>query len=92
MSVDPQSGPSYQYPADSAPTRPEPVDPGFYAPASATPDEDISPLHVTPAGQEWIRRNVIDQDYVIDWGTREVIDPETGEVKGTVPSQVPKVI
>lgn len=43
-------------------------------------------FYLSPAAEVWIRSHVQDLGYVIDWGTREIIDPNTGEVKGTVPT------
>ena len=91
MSIDPTQIPSYEYPVDGVAPRPEPRDPGFELPTN--PDgSDIGPLHLSPDAERWVQQNVTDFGYVIDWGTREIIDPETGEVKGTVPTSVPRLV
>lgn len=105
MAVDPRSGPIYRpaqpsdppppdYPYDgNPPPIQEPHDPGFRQPALRNPDgSDIGPLYATPEGDRWLQENVTDRGYVIDWGTREYFDPETGEVKGIVPTSVPRII
>ena len=91
MSVDPNSGPAYQYP--DVPSDPEFVgDDGFYAPTIKPGEEEAGPLRVSPEAHEWIVRNVTDHGYLIDWGNREIFDPETGEVHGTVPTSFPRMI
>lgn len=92
MSVDPNVGPAYQYPADSAPTRPVAPDPGFNAGPQNPDGSDIGPLYLSPEAEDWVEKNVTDFGYVIDWGTREIIDPNTSEVKGTVPTAIPRMI
>lgn len=91
--VDPQAGRGYQYPVDGAPSTGDGFagDPGFTAPEN--PDgAEAGPLRLTPEAETWIDQNVLDQGYLIDWGTREIFDPETGEVKGTVPTSFPRMI
>lgn len=66
-------------------------DPGFSAPANPDGSDD-GPLRLSPEGERWINQNVVDHGYVIDWGTREIVDPESGEVKGTVPQSFPRMI
>lgn len=90
MSVDPTRGPAYDYPTDGLP-RAEPIeDSGFYKPVN--PDgSDIGPLYLSPDAEAWVMQNVIDPGYVIDWGTRRILDPDTGETKGTVPTSVPRM-
>lgn len=61
-----------------------PYDPGFSAPVNPN-GEEAGPLYLSPDAQRWVDQNVTDRGYMIDWGTREVFDPETGEVKGTIP-------
>lgn len=96
MSVDPTQMPAYQYPADDGggPSQfPIFEDRGFEAPQNRNPDgAEIGPLYVSPEGKRWIQENVFDQGLTIDWGTREIYDGETGEVKGTVPMSVPRMI
>lgn len=95
MSVDPNVGPRYVPPPPdsvSPPGEDFAGDAGFQAPALRPGEEEAGPLYLSPEAQEWVRRNVTDPDYVIDWGTREVIDPDTGEVKGTVPRSFPRMI
>lgn len=83
--------PTTQYPADGVPVTPIPRDPGYIN--VPNPDgSDIGPLNMSPEGEKWVNENVIQPGYVIDWGTREIIDPYTGEVKGTVPASVPRMI
>jgi hypothetical protein len=91
MSIDPGRGPAYQYP-DSVPEPEFAGDRGFEAPPQNPGGGEVGPIHFSPEARDWIKQNVIDQDYVIDWGTREIIDPETGEVKGTVPTEVPRMV
>lgn len=92
MSVDPRvlDGPAYSIPQEIVPVRPEPQDPGFSGPQN--PDgSNIGPLYLSPEAERWIDQNVIDQGYVIDWGTREIINPETGEVKGAIPPTIDRM-
>jgi hypothetical protein len=91
MSVSPSQGPAYQYP-DSVPDPEFAGDDRFYAPTVKPGEEEAGPLRVSPEASEWIDRNVLDHGYVIDWGTREIIDPETGESKGTIPTSFPRVV
>lgn len=89
--IDPARGPAYQYPVDDVPDEPLPQDPGFSR--DVNPDgSDIGPLYLSPDAERWVQQNITDFGYVIDWGTREIIDPNTGEVKGTVPTSVPRMI
>ena len=91
MPVDPASGPAYQIPYDNAPSEPLPEDAGFERPVN--PDgSDAGPLYLSPDADRWIQQNVTDYGYVIDWGTREIIDPNTGDVKGTVPTAFDRMI
>lgn len=91
MSIDPQSGPAYQFPVDGAELPPFAGDRGFELPTN--PDgSDIGPLYLSPEAEQWVESNVTAPGYVIDWGTREIIDPETGEVKGTVPTSIPRMV
>jgi hypothetical protein len=97
MSVDPSRGPRYQgpptteYPPDGVPTTRMPTDERFEV--LPNPDgSEIGPLQVSVEGQQWIEENVYRPGFVIDWGTREIIDPDTGEVRGTVPRSVPKMV
>jgi hypothetical protein len=91
MPVDPASGPAYQIPYDTAPSDPLPVDAGFERPVN--PDGgDAGPLYLSPDADRWIQQNVTDFGYVIDWGTREIIDPNTGDVKGSVPTTFDRMI
>lgn len=93
MSVDPERMPAYQYPVDDGGSPPPPTfqDPGFSGPRN--PDgSDIGPLYLSPEADRWVQENVIDQGWMIDWGNREIFDPNTGEVKGTVPTSVPRMI
>lgn len=53
---------------------------------------EIGPLVMTPEGEQWCQENVIDKGYNIDWATREIFDPETGERHGTVPTSLPRVL
>jgi hypothetical protein len=93
MSVDPSSGPPYRPPApDSVLDRPVPLDPGFGAPATRPGEEEAGPLYTTPEADRWIATNVTDRGYVIDWGTREIIDPATGESHGTIPQKFDRMI
>ena len=91
MSVDPRQGRPYQpppdqYPTDNVPVTPVPQDSGFTIPANGNPDgSDAGPLYASPEAERWLQENVADKGLVIDWGTREIFDPETGEVKGIVP-------
>lgn len=92
MSVDARAGRAYQIPSSDVPSGPEFAgDPYYNAPHN--PDgSDIGPLYLSPEAEQWVSQNVTDYGYVIDWGTREVIDPNTGEVKGSVPTSVPRMI
>ena len=92
MAVDPQVGAAYNYPVDDIPDEPLPQDPGFSMPVLPPGEEEAGPLHLSPDAERWVERNVTDPGYVIDWGTREVIDPNTGEVKGTVPATFDRMI
>ena len=47
--------------------------------------EEANGLYLSPAAEQWIATNVQRPGWVIDWGTREILDPNTGEVKGRVP-------
>lgn len=94
MSVSPQQGPAYAYAAasqyDEVPDRPLPRDPGFIKVPNSDGSE-IGPLYLSPDAERWIKENVNDPGYVVDWGTREIIDPEDGSVKGSVPTTVPRL-
>lgn len=91
MSVDPTSGPAYQLPYDNVPDDPLPIDAGFEHPVN--PDgSEAGPLYLSPDAQRWVDQNVTDHGYVIDWGTREIIDPNTGEVKGTIPATFDRMV
>lgn len=91
MSVNPNQGPAYQYP-DSVPEPEFAGDDKFYAPTIKPGEEEAGPLRVSPEANEWIQRNVTDHGYLIDWGNREIFDPETGEVHGTVPTSFPRMV
>lgn len=94
MAVDPSSGPAYAPPTqydNVSPEQPLPQDPGFEMPAVEPGEEEAGPLKLTPEAETWIKMNVLDRGYVIDWGTREIVDPHTGEVKGTVPTSFPRM-
>lgn len=71
---------------EAIPDQPLPQDPGFTAEPPRPGEEQAGPLQLSPEAEQWINRNVIDQGYAIDWGTREIFDPKTGEVKGVVPT------
>lgn len=94
VSIDPKAGPAYQAPARPVDAIEPPEfsgDTGFSGPQN--PDgSDIGPLYLSPEAEQWVNDNVVDQGYMIDWGTREIFDPETGEVKGTVPTSIPRMI
>lgn len=86
-------GPGPDYPPDGVPPIGPADDEGFSLPSNGNPDgSDIGPLYATPEGDQWLQQNVTDQGLVIDWGNREIFDPKTGEVKGTVPKFVPRMI
>jgi hypothetical protein len=92
MSIDPRSGGRYGGPIDDGgePSPPPPQDPGFYSPNPEL--GEAGPLYLSPEAEVWVGQNVTPHGYVIDWGNRTIIDPETGEIKGTVPTQFPKVV
>jgi hypothetical protein len=93
MAVDPTVGPAYQIPADGVPVEQPLPDPGYADDMVRNPDgSDAGPLYLSPDAERWINQNVIDRGYRIDWGTREIYDPETGEVKGTVPAVFDRMI
>ena len=91
MSVDPTTGPSYEYSDIDAVPAPEFAgDEGFERPMN--PDgSDLGPMYLSPDARRWVKTEVIDRGYVIDWGTREIYDPETDRVIGPVPSDVPRM-
>lgn len=92
MQLDPQAGPAYQYPANDGGPEPAPFtgDPGFNL--QGNPDgSDIGPLYMSPEAERWVQENVIDHGYAIDWVTREILD-RNGEVKGTVPTEIPRIV
>ena len=91
MEVNPQGGPACQIPYDNVAPAPTPQDPGFEMPSNPDGGE-AGPLHLSPDAERWVTQNVTDQGYVIDWGTREIIDPETGEVKGMIPATFDRMI
>lgn len=91
MSVDPTAGPGYQYPTDGIPQRPMPQDSGFESGPRNPDGSDIGPLYLSPDAERWIQQNVTDFGYIIDWGTREIVDTDTGEVKGIIPTSVPRM-
>lgn len=101
MTVDPRRGSLYagppvqaqsDYPPDSVPPIAPARDPGFTQPALRNPDgADAGPLYASPEAEQWLKENVQDQGLVIDWGTREIFDPVTGEIKGVVPKFFPKM-
>jgi len=81
----------YEYPPDGVPTTPTPRDDGFIG--VPNPDgSEAGPLYLSPEANEWVERNVYDSGYIIDWGSREILDPNTGEVKGTVPTRFPRMM
>lgn len=87
------AGPQTEYPPDGIPSSPAPTDPGFNDASRRNPDgADIGPLYATPEGDQWLQENVTDHGFIIDWGNREIFDPHTGEIKGTVPKFVPRMI
>lgn len=87
---EPYPGPE-QYPYDDVPVTPVPTDPGIRV--VPNPDgSEVGPLYVSPEADRWIKANVYDRGLVVDWGSMEIFDPETGEVKGTVPKSFPKMI
>lgn len=93
MSVNPRGGPAYIGPVyDDPEPRPLPQDPGFSKPATLPGEEEAGPLYLSPEAERWVEQNITAPGYVIDWGTREIIDPETGEVKGTVPTTFDRMI
>jgi hypothetical protein len=93
MSVDPQRGPAYSLPSSDTPPPPEFSGDSGFSQGPRNPDgSEIGPLYVSPEGKQWIQENVYDQGLYIDWGTREIFDADTGEVKGTVPTSVPRMI
>jgi hypothetical protein len=93
VSVDPSSGPPYRPPApDSVPDRPDLPDPGFSLPDIRPGEEEAGPMYVSPEADRWIGENVRDRGYVIDWGTRRIIDPATGESHGTIPTKFDRMI
>jgi hypothetical protein len=99
MSVDPRHGPAYQgpatqtnYPPDSVPPIQPSRDRGFTQQEIRNPDgADAGPLYVSPEADKWLQEHVTDQGLMIDWGTYEIFDPVTGEVKGTVPRFFPRM-
>jgi hypothetical protein len=98
MSVDPRGGGIYrpaspdEYPPDHVPPIQPSTDREFIMPANSNPDgSDAGPLYATPEAERWLQENVADRGLVIDWGTREIFDPETGEVHGTVPRSFPRM-
>jgi hypothetical protein len=97
MSVDPRQGRPYQppdeYPPDHVPPIQPANDPGFIQGELRNPDgADAGPLYATPEADRWLQENVTDQGLMIDWGTREIFDPNTGEVKGIVPRTFPRMM
>jgi hypothetical protein len=90
MSVDPSAGPAYRPPVDRLPRSPDFAGDDYDAPVN--PDgSEIGPLVMTPEGEQWCQENVIDKGRYINWGTREIFDPETGEIFGTVPKSLPRM-
>ena len=75
---------------DSIPERPLPRDPDYIQ--VPNPDgSEAGPLYLTPEAEQWLNENVWDRGLVVDWGTREIFDPNTGEVKGIVPRTFPRM-
>lgn len=77
--------------SDAVPDQPLPQDPGFTAEPIRAGEEQAGPLQLSPEAERWIAQNVTDHGYAIDWGTREIFDPNTGEVKGTVPTTFDRI-
>lgn len=95
MGGPPYTGPATRQrsPYDNPDPFQPPTDSGFSKPADIRPgEEEAGPMYVSPEADQWIGQNVRDKGYVIDWGTREIIDPETGESHGTVPKNFPRMI
>lgn len=51
---------------------------------------DIGPLHGTPEADAWLKENVTDKGWVVDWGDRSII-AEDGSVMGYVPLHFPRM-
>lgn len=87
--VEPISSP--EYPPDAVPAPPLPRDSSFEI--VPNPDgSEIGPMYQSPEGKQWLEENVYDQGWIVDWGSRDILDPNTGEIKGTVPTSVPRMI
>lgn len=59
-----------------------PYDPAEYG--------DIGPLHGTPEADAWLKENVTDKGWVVDWGDRSII-AEDGSIMGYVPKYFPRM-
>lgn len=82
------------YPPDDGSSQPIDVeiDPRFIGTVNRNPGgEEAGGLYVSPEAEQWLQINVVDKGLFVDWGTREIYDPETGEVFGTVPTHFPKM-
>jgi hypothetical protein len=80
-------------PYDNVPVTPSPEDSGFGHPAVSNPDgSDAGPLYLSPEAEQWVDENIIGPGYVVDWGNRDIIDPNDGSVKGKVPKSFPRMM
>ncbi len=64
------------------------VDPSI--PYDAAKYGDIGPLHGTPEADAWLKENVTDKGWVVDWGDRSII-AEDGSIMGYVPLHFPRM-
>lgn len=106
-SVDEGTGSGQPFRPDPSRPRPEdipalidsatrfPGDTGFQRDPNVPQNPDgseIGPLYLSPAAEAWIEENVTRHGWYIDWGNREIFDADTGEVKGTVPTELPRML
>lgn len=85
--VDPRdlTGPpiAEQYPYDNLPQGtgqqgPE-IDPRFIGEVNRNPNgEQAGPMYLSPEAKVWMR-NIVQAGFSVDWGTRTIFNPDTGE-------------
>lgn len=89
-SIAPETARQSPLPYDNVPVTPLPRDPGFEK--VPNPDgSELGPLYQSPEGKQWLDEHVYNQGLIVDWGSRDILDPDTGEIRGTVPTSVPRM-
>jgi len=88
--------PQFEQPVRGSPELGDPqgpsIDPRFAGKLNRNPDgADAGPLYATPEAAQWLKENVIDRGYFIDWGTYEAFNPDTGD-RFKLPTEYPAML